>query len=131
MEVNPEELYKVGLVIGGVIVALLGTKAVSVRREANASRAHSSSSARLEQRDVEWRQSVDADIDKLKWEIYARDGALRAGDHGVRNDMNALLTQMERNVKAQIDDVRADLRDIKIDIKEYSKIAREGADGRG
>jgi hypothetical protein len=89
--------------------------------------AKTSSLARLEALEAGWRRDVEEGIKETKREIFEDDGALRLGDHKVRNDVAKMLLRSERNIEERARRLEAKVDEL---LKDISKL-REDAARRG
>jgi hypothetical protein len=118
LEISPHDL---GVAIGSVILVISGMKgAQEVRRRRNGHHAISSSessissifpvqssaaSLQLAQRDMEWRKSVDDDVDRLRRDMYESAGAVRGGDVVVRDELQRMTIGVEARLTGRLDKV--------------------------
>src|SRR5260221_2172552 len=59
--------------------------------------AKTSSTAKLEAMELEWRQEVDGQIQDIKEQLYEKGGAVRLGRHDVRDCMGQAVMAVEPN----------------------------------
>ena len=95
--------------------------------EAEARPAKTSSTARLEAMELEWRREVEGEIREMKGQLFEPLGAVRSGDHNVRNDMARLMLGQEKKVGEQFRDLKGEIREMRGDVgKLREDLARHG-----
>jgi hypothetical protein len=82
------------------------------KRQARNGNASSVASQKLEKWDMDWRQDVDEELKKHGRDLYEKGGALRDGDHAVRNDTQVALGQLALATNQQYRDLRDDFREM-------------------
>lgn len=78
-----------------------------------------SSTAKLQAADMEWRTEVKDELKRHSRDLYEFGGAVRGGDHGVRNDMQKLVGEVMAQIKEWRQETREEMRalDEKLDDK--------------
>jgi len=90
--------------------------------EAEARPAKTSSTARLEAMELEWRRDVEGEIRDAKRQLFEPEGAVRRGDHNVRNDMAVLILEEEKKVGEQFRELKGEIREMR---REFGKMRED------
>lgn len=93
------------------------------KRQSRNGNGHASSAAsqKLEKWDMEWRKDVDDELEKFQSAIYEPEGALRKGDHSVREDTQAAISRMAVAMLEQHRELRADVKALAGEVKDLGK----------
>lgn len=79
-----------------------------------------SATARLQVWDEEWRKEVRDEIRGLQREIFERDGAVRGGDHQVRDDVQVVIGEMAKTRDEQYRELRGAIEKVSDDVSDLA-----------
>jgi hypothetical protein len=76
----------------------------------------SGKTAKLEALEMQWRTEVDVTLEKHRAALFEPGGAVRLGDHNVRNDVSALFLRETTAIGNKVDVLADQITDLKVEL---------------
>jgi len=73
-------------------------------------------SQQLQQEELRWRQDVDEELERFQRALFEPAGAVREGDHNVRKDVTAVISQMAMAMAEQHKELRSDVKSLSAEV---------------